>query len=218
MTIGTFFLVISVIIGLIGWLIPIIVRTPYVDAHKNALTWIEPIKAMFEKRPFLRAYWSIAGLALGLGLATFIFSQPQQPARWDSDARDTKKPTELLWTDVIGVMDAFSEFPKPCFVRLVATKETMNSRNILRRILGNVCEIWEDQADQQIPIPNIDEPAPPAIDGLLLRWDRNVLPGSRVYTIFEGLFGKNVRAGSLPPNQKSGVFRIDVGYGYPWKE
>jgi hypothetical protein len=189
------------------------------DALKNLQSYILPFRRVIGA--VFNNSWarSLSLVAMGIAVGLFV-SQPRGPYRWDEGAAIPATPQqgELLWNDVVGLFDAFSGNPKPCKVKLTATQETMNSRNILRRIIMNVCEIVDDQRDQSLPTYSIDNPRKAPEYGLVVRWNRSFDPGQRTFGVFDGLFRNSVRAGDkMPEGSPPNLIWIDVGTGYPWK-
>lgn len=124
---------------------------------------------------------------------------------------------ELMWTDTVAVQDAFIGLPKPCVAKLTAARETMNSRNILKRLIMPICEMPDDQRDQQIRIETIDSPRSAPIEGIIVHWDARFEQGARTFAVFRDTF-KNVRASNrLPVDSPRHLIWIEVGTGYPWK-
>ena len=205
----------AALVGTAG-LVMAFARTPPDEAIKTLSSWGEWAGVRHIPRwvrTVLAGRWLFWGTTIAMAILLLVGGAGF--SRW---LISDKPPDDLVLADVIAIQDAFVGLPNPCRVKLTATEESMNPRNILRRLVMPICEIVDDQRDQAIPLPNIDQPSVTApARGLTVRWDERFDQGPRVYSVFAGQF-KGVRAGRMPPGKGPvELIWIDVGTGYPWK-
>jgi hypothetical protein len=159
--------------------------------------------------------YSLIARLLGEPISTATESPKESPK---PPATAAQSEGQLTWNDAINIERAFMVVPRPCKVKLSATNENRNARNILAHIIreNGACEIVDAMVDSQASKVDVDAPPAKAPEGLVVRWNQKYAPGEQVFAALNG-FLKAQSGHAMPANSPADLIWIEVGTGYPWK-